>query len=48
MHYDIAKLKGRKSYYRIRVGDLRIIFNVFEEEKEIYIEKIDYRSKIYK
>jgi len=48
MHHDIAKLKGRKNYYRIRVGDLRIIFRVFEEEKEIYIEKIDHRSKIYK
>jgi len=48
MHHDIAKLKGKKGYYRIRVGDLRIIFKVFEEEKDIYIEKIDYRSKIYK
>ena len=48
MPHDLAKLKGRKGYYRIRIGDLRVIFRVFEEEKEIYIEKIDHRGKIYK
>ena len=48
MPHDLAKLKGRKGYYRIRIGDLRVIFRVFEKEKEIYIEKIDHRGKIYK
>jgi len=46
--HDLAKLKGRKGYYRMRVGDIRIIFRVFDEEKEIYVEKIGYREKIYK
>jgi mRNA interferase RelE/StbE len=46
--HDLAKLKGKKGYYRIRIGDLRIIFKVIEKEKEIYIEKVDRREKIYK
>jgi mRNA interferase RelE/StbE len=48
IRHDTAKLKGRKDYYRIRVGALRIIYKIFEEEKEIYIEKIDTRGKVYK
>ena len=45
--HDLAKLKGRKGYYRIRIGDLRIIFKVDKELKKIYIEEIGYRKKIY-
>jgi mRNA interferase RelE/StbE len=47
-HHDIAKLKGRKNYYRIRIGDIRIIYKIIQENKEIYIEKIDQREKVYK
>jgi mRNA interferase RelE/StbE len=46
--HDLAKLKGRRGYYRLRVGDIRIVFRVFDEEKEIYVEKIDYRGRVYK
>jgi mRNA-degrading endonuclease RelE of RelBE toxin-antitoxin system len=46
--HDIAKIKGRDGYYRIRIGDIRIILRIFDEGKEIYIEKIDYRSRVYK
>jgi mRNA-degrading endonuclease RelE of RelBE toxin-antitoxin system len=45
--HDLAKLKGRKGYYRIRIGELRIIFKVDKEPKKIYIEEIGYRKKIY-
>jgi len=45
--HDIAKLKGRKSYYRIRIGKLRTIFKVNKDQRIIYIEKIGYRKKIY-
>jgi len=47
MSHDLAKLKGRKGYYRMRIGDLRIIFKVNKEQRKIYIEKIGYRKKIY-
>ena len=46
--HDLVKLKGRKGYYRMRIGNLRIIFKVNKEKRKIYIEKIGYRKKIYK
>jgi mRNA interferase RelE/StbE len=45
--HDIAKLKGKEDYYRIRVGKVRIIFKVDEKQRTIYIEKIGYRSRAY-
>lgn len=48
---DIANLKQKKltgfsNYYRIRSGDLRLIYKV-EDNKNILIN-IDYRKDIYK
>lgn len=46
--HDIAKLKGREDYYRMRVGNIRIIFKVNGNRKTIYVEKIEYRGKAYR
>ncbi|MEM1543001.1 MAG: hypothetical protein QXV82_10260 [Ignisphaera sp.] len=46
--HDIAKLKGKEDYYRLRVRNIRIIFKVNEKHRTIYVEKIGYREKIYK
>jgi len=46
--HDMAKLKGKKNYYRFRVGQLRIIFRIDKPSKKIYVEKIDYRKSVYK
>ena len=48
MPHDLAKLKDRKNYYRLRVGDVRIIFKIDKPAKTIYVEKIGYRKVIYK
>jgi mRNA interferase RelE/StbE len=37
-----------KEFYRIRVGDYRIIYKLDIQNNEIFVEKIDKRSKIYK
>ena len=43
---DIKALSGEwKSYYRIRVGNVRIIFKY--DIEQILIEDINYRGKIY-
>lgn len=42
------KLKGHESFYRIRVGDFRIIYYVDKNEKEVYIVKIERRERAYK
>lgn len=44
---DIKKLLGQP-YFRLRVGDWRIIFDKQEELKVISIEKIGARGDVYK
>ena len=44
---DVCKLQGYDSTYRIRTGDLRIIYQVFWNEKTILIHYIDPREKAY-
>jgi mRNA interferase RelE/StbE len=45
---DIKKLKGDLSgFSRIRVGKIRIIFQIRREMNEIFIYDINYRGNIY-
>ncbi|MEM2089458.1 MAG: type II toxin-antitoxin system RelE/ParE family toxin [Thermoproteota archaeon] len=45
---DIVKLKGYEDTYRIRIGDLRIVYKVGWNEKKIIIQFIGSRGKAYK
>ena len=38
------KLAGTKRSYRIRIGKIRIIYELFKEEKIINVRLIDYRK----
>ena len=42
---DIKKLKGYKTLFRVRIGKLRIIFEILDNDIEII--DIDYRGNIY-
>ena len=45
---DIKKLKGDLSgFSRIRVGKIRVIFQIRKETNEIFIYDINYRGNIY-
>lgn len=44
---DIKLLKGCTGSYRLRVGDLRIIFS-YPEKNTVLIEKIKPRGEVYK
>lgn len=43
---NVAKLKGFKDIYRLRVGDFRILFTY--EDKDLYVVNVDVRGDIYK
>jgi mRNA interferase RelE/StbE len=43
----IVKLQGRGGVYRIRVGDYRILYEVFTSDRLVLVEKIDRRSRVY-
>ena len=45
---DIRKLKDMYGYYRLRVGDLRVIFEINEKNKAIWIDQILPRGQAYK
>lgn len=44
---DVIKLKGYENTYRIRIGDLRIVYEVNWSEKKILIHFIGPREKAY-
>jgi len=45
--YDVAKLKGYEATYRIRVGSLRLVYEVFWADRKIIIHKIEPRQSVY-
>jgi len=47
-NFDIVKLKGYENTYRIRIGGLRIVYEVNWDEKRILIHFIGPREKAYK
>jgi mRNA interferase RelE/StbE len=48
-HYSIKRLRGElEGSYRLRVGDIRIVYSVHETKEIVYIEVIGYRGDVYK
>jgi len=45
---DIVKIAGEENTFRLRVGNYRALFKVYEREKIIVIVKLDIRKKIYR
>ena len=44
---DIVKIAGEENTFRLRVGNYRALFKVYEQEKIIVIIKLDIRKRIY-
>lgn len=40
---DVKKLTGSKKSYRLRVGELRVIYELDTDKKEIFVTDIDFR-----
>ena len=45
---DTTKMKGNNPFYKIRVGDYRIIYEIQEKVLIILIVKIGHRKDVYK
>ena len=41
------KLRGTRNSYRIRCGDYRIIYDIFDREVTIRVMKIGHRGEVY-
>lgn len=45
---DIKPLKNMSGRYRLRIGDLRIIYTISKNEKQILVSTILPRGEVYK
>lgn len=45
---NVKKLEGEKDMYRLRVGDVRVIFGVEEDKKRVLILEMGFRGSIYR
>jgi len=45
--FDVVKLRGYENVYRIRIGNLRIIYEVRWKERKILIHFIGSRERAY-
>lgn len=44
----VKKLKGEENVYRIKIGDYRIIYNIFDNVLLVKVVEVGHRSEIYK
>ena len=47
-NFDIRKIEGGKNIYRIRIGNIRITYELFLAEFLIKVRHICFRGKAYK
>lgn len=45
--FDVGKIKGAKDTFRIRIGDIRIIYSVSWKDRCVYVLVIDWRERSY-
>jgi len=46
-HFDVTKIVG-EPYFRLRVGDYRVVFDIQNDTLRILILKVGHRKNIYK
>jgi mRNA interferase RelE/StbE len=45
--FDLKKIMGADSTYRVRIGDYRIVYFVEKENETVHILKFEHRDKVY-
>jgi mRNA-degrading endonuclease RelE of RelBE toxin-antitoxin system len=45
---DIKKIVNVVGFYRLRVGKMRVIFEIDKKQKQIWIRKVGYRGGMYR
>ncbi len=46
-HFDVTKIVG-DPYFRLRVGDYRVIFDIQNDRLRILVLKVGHRKNVYK
>ena len=45
---DFTKLSNSECAYRVRVGDYRIVYEIWDDDAEIEIQRIRHRREVYR
>jgi mRNA interferase RelE/StbE len=45
---SITKMKGNNNFHKVRVGDYRILYQIYDDTLVILVVKIGHRKDIYK
>lgn len=45
---DLRPMQEIKHTYRLRIGKIRILMDIFQDKKEIHMLKIGFRGDVYK
>jgi len=45
---DVAKIRGEKNTYRIRIGKIRVLYEVLWKDRAILIKRVDLRKTAYR
>ncbi len=49
INLDLKKLKGKwEGFYRIRMGEIRVIITIDFKNKIIFVYSVDFRGSVYK
>lgn len=47
-HPNVIRLQGQENYFRLRLGDWRVVYVLDKERKLLLVAKIDQRGQVYK
>jgi len=47
-YYDVRKLRGYTDIYRVRIGDIRVIYEILWEEREVDVLLVEWRRRAYR
>ncbi len=45
---DLKPLKETKLTYRLRIGKIRVLMDIFQDKQEIHLFKVGFRGDVYK
>jgi mRNA interferase RelE/StbE len=46
--HEAKKLKGATRYWRVRVGDYRVLYEIEDEARRVVVHRIAHRREIYR
>ena len=46
--HGVEKLSGAENSYRIRLGDYRVVYNVFREWRLVEVQRVRHRKDVYR